>query len=433
MKSRPIDDNIVWDIVDEAISSEESNQSAGDNSERTTNAVEEKEEKEDDAQIDITSLDKVMMQSLSAETEIERVFSGTAVNVIIDIYTMDHECPSMTVELEALGNDDEHSVAKRLCKRTDIEEPYRYGLLFQVTKGASDMSQEESSLFSDLERHVNRWVVSGISIQSIESTVQNVLVHSRQSEEYSKLQYKWVQYKWCYSPNDKALRLETDEYADLLYLQAVYDVQSGKKFRLSHTKSAMVAIIQFVMTKRGRSLYAEEIPQVLETIPQWIRGTTQDHEWTRLCMQSSHKLLQWQKTKARQQTESGLPQEISSMDYERLYLGVVQSNHMYGMTYFPVRWMQPKRWSRFEQLLLGVNWHYVVVCDNSYRVLKSMKMKNIKSLKQSSKVRTQIELQYRDSTNKMNVVKFASLNFKAAFIATQLYDLRTRIKKKPKG
>ena len=367
------------------------------------------------------------MQSLSASVEIEKLFAESAQNVVIDVYTMDPERPPITIALDPLGNDDQHLVAKRICKLMDVFEYTRYGLFLEVQL-ETIKDEKEIKLFSKFERHANRWIEQSTPIQLVESTIQNNLIQSQINGKYSSLVYKYKWYKWCYSPLDKEMKLETDVYADLLYLQARNDVQDGKKFQLSHEKCAMVITIEWMKSKRGRTMYPEEIPHILKTIPKWIRNTTPDQQWKLLVLESTHKIIEWQKHRYVKAKSNHQAQSLSSMDFNRLYLGVVQSNHMYGTSYFPVRIIEPERWSKYEQLLFGCNWKYLLICDKSYMVLRSIQMEKVKSLRQSSKVITEVEIEHRDSYMRTVSIKFVSLNFKAPFIATQVFDLKMKRK-----
>merc|ERR1712098_55110 len=181
---------------------------------------------------------------------------------------------------------------------------------------------------------------------------------------------------------------------------------------------------EWMKRKNGRNVYPEEISEIIKTVPKWIRDTTTDMEWGRLVDLSTVNLNKWQHKRMGKGTIADDSQPLTSIELTRLYLGVVQSSHMYGTSYFAVRFIEPRRWGQYDKLLLGCNWKHVVICDNSYGVLQSIRMKGIKSLIQSSKFNTQIQLKYKDSSDKIITLKFRSLNFKAAFIATQISDLK---------
>merc|ERR1712096_298506 len=240
----------------------------------------------------------------------------------------------------------------------DMLEHARYGLKLRVDMFGLQ-SDDEVQLFSDLERHANGWIQQCAPIQLIEQTLQHKLIAGC-GARYARLSYKFVFYKWSLSPRDKLLQHESDVYVDLLYLQAVEyvrDVRRQGDNPLSNEKLAMLAVLEAFKSHHGKHLRIADldVTEMAEFLPEWSRDNLSVTAWEALYLCSAKKLVKF-----------GQEHFSSSMDYERQYLSVAQTHHFYGMSYFAVRLSLPRKWVKLDELLVGCNWHYVVICDVSF-------------------------------------------------------------------
>ena len=128
---------------------------------------------------------------------------------------------------------------------------------------------------------------------------------------------------------------------------------------------------------------------MMSLIPKYATSNLNEHEWMGLCIDSVQKLI-----------KHGLENFQTSIHYERQYLKVVQTNNLYGMSYFPVEITMPGRYRKHKMILLGINWKHIVLQTLDYQILKLMSLKNLKSLKQDkNKPHSLVILKHRDKSD----------------------------------
>eukprot|EP01083_Nonionella_stella_P006218 18096_1 len=356
----------------------------------------------------------LFIQSLNVKAELNKLFGTIPLNTTVHLYTLDTEQEPISIDMDRLSNDNDQVIAKRVCKMMGILEYARYGLRVEIDHS------KQINLFGDLQYHCNNWIQQCTPIHLVQRTLVGII---QTIPDYKRCHYKYVFYKWCYSPFDRQLDLESDAYVDMLYLQAIDDIMNGLKLKLSNEKYAMLATLELLKSQRGNAISAEEfqITELIEFIPTSVRNDLTDREWFALCSNSMQKLIKY-----------GLHRFKTSMHFERQMLSIVQTHDLYGMSYFAVKIVLPSKWKSFDTLLFGCNWHYIVIAcaqPKSYKVLKQMRMANLKSIKQSSKARSVVEFEYKDTDDgTVTTYQLISLHLQGKLITKQVYDLR-RLKK----
>ena len=171
-------------------------------------------------------------------------------------------------------------------------------------------------------------------------------------------------------------------------------------------------ILDMIGEQRGDALSVSDITEhtISMHLPVYAQVETPISEWRSLCVEALLRLIR-----------HGMREWTTSMHYIRQYVTIVSSEPLWGVSYFLVKVQIPSKYRGRRHLYLGLCWSNIIITQLDYKVIKSLKLRKLKSLSRDG-ARPNAVLTLRMTSGERVVIE--SLNNQAETIHELIYDLR---------
>ena len=207
-------------------------------------------------------------------------------------------------------------------------------------------------------------------------------------KKHPLLKYKIILFKWKFNKkydiklNHKSIK---PNYIHFMYSQCKLMVTNGQ-IQIGISDCSFLASLNLIIQHKGKLMPRHELNKevIIKLIPYSLRQRVQIDDLIHEIFDTMRMIgaipneEQYQKFLAQ---NNGKLAFSKLCEWEKKYVEYLATNvEMYGVSFFIVNIMEPKRFSKHKQLSLGMNWNSVFICKDERNVLETYGLQEISDL-----------------------------------------------------